>query len=406
MGVEPAAVLSWLRAREDDLAALLLELVFAESPSTEPGSERLALGILGAELHRAGYDARVVPGRGSSGDHLYAEPRRRRRRAPHQLVVGHIDTVWPVGAVRRMPPRIDRGRLYGPGAYDMKGGLAQLVFALRAIAELGWEPAVTPAVFVNSDEEIGSGDSRRWIRMLARGAERALVLEPPEGAAGRLKTARKGVGRFRVTIFGRAAHAGASPEQGVSAILELAHQVERLFQLNDPDRGITVNVGTIDGGLRPNVVAPEAAALVDARAPTPAGAHDVERAIRSLRPTRPELSIQVEGGFAHPPMVQTDGNRALARRARALGLTLGLSLLEAPVVGGGSDANFTSELTPTLDGLGAVGGGAHAVDEHVVVSSLPDRAALLALLLLEPTTSLRAPERDPASRSRRQAARA
>ena len=383
MAADPRAVLAWLRSREDELVALLLELVSAESPSTEVGSERAALAVLAAELRRAGYRTRGVAARGC-GDHLYALPRERRRSVPHQLVVGHVDTVWPLGTARRMPPHVEDGRLYGPGAYDMKGGLAQLAFALRVLHELGAEPAVTPVVFVNTDEEIGSGDSRRWIRLLARGADRAFVLEPPEGQLGRLKTGRKAVGRFRVTIRGRAAHAGASPEEGVSAILELAHQVERLFELNDAEDGVTVNVGTIDGGLRPNVVAPEAHALVDVRAPTAAAAREVEAAVRGLTPTRPGLAVDVEGGFGRPAMARTDGNRALARRATALGSALGLSLAEAPMVGGGSDANFTSELAPTLDGLGALGGGAHAADEHVVVSALPERAALLAVLLLEP----------------------
>lgn len=383
MSASPQAVLAWLRAREDELAALLLELVSAESPSTEVVSVRDAMGLLARELRRADYRTRLVAGHGS-GDHLLALPRGRRHGAPHQLVVGHIDTVWPIGTLRRMPARIERGRLYGPGAYDMKGGLAQLAFALRALHELGAEPTVTPVVFVNADEEIGSADSRRWIRQLAGGADRAFVLEPPEGSTGRLKTCRKAVGRFRVTIRGRAAHAGTSPEEGISAILELAHQVERLFGLNDPDRGITVNVGTIDGGLRPNVIAPEAEALVDVRAPTVAAARRVEQAVRALTPTRPGLALDVEGGFGRPPMPRTEANRALALRARSLGRTLDLSLSEAQLVGGGSDANFTSELTPTLDGLGAVGDGAHAADEHVVVSALPERAALLALLMLEP----------------------
>jgi glutamate carboxypeptidase len=383
MATEPRAVLAWLRAREEELAALVLELVAAESPSTEIGSEQAALGVLAAELRRAGYRTRRVAGSGC-GDHLYAVPRARRRGFAHQLIVGHVDTVWPMGTLQRMPPRVEDGRLYGPGAYDMKGGLAQLAFALRALHELGAEPSVTPVVFVNADEEMGSADSRRWIRLLAAGADRAFVLEPPEGADGRLKTGRKGVGRFGVTILGRAAHAGSTPEQGVSAILELAHQVERLFGLNDPARGITVNVGTIDGGLRPNVVAPKASALVDVRAPTHDSARQIEHAIRSLRPTRVGLSIEVEGGFGRPPMPRTDANRALERRAQILGRTLGLTLAEAPMVGGGSDANFTSLLAPTLDGLGALGAGAHAVDEHVLVSALPERAALLALLLLEP----------------------
>ncbi|HET8651753.1 MAG TPA: M20 family metallopeptidase [Gaiellaceae bacterium] len=377
-------LLAWLRAREGEMALLLEALALAESPSLARSSLREALDLLAAELRAVGYLPKRVRGFDAGGDHLYARPVERARRAPRQLVVGHVDTVWPLGTVAAMTPRIEDGRLYGPGVYDMKGGLVQLVFALRALDALGLQPTITPVLFVNSDEEVGSGDSVRWIRMLARGAVRAFVLEPPAGSNGQLKTRRKGVGRFRLTVHGRAAHAGSSPEEGISAILELARQVERLFALNDPDRGITVNVGTIDGGLRPNVVAPEATAMVDVRAPTREAAEHVEREIRAPGPLPRGLTVALEGGFRRPPMVATPGNRELCRRARTLAARLGLAVGEAGLVGGASDANYTSELTPTLDGLGALGDGAHAADEHVVVHALPERAALLALLLLEP----------------------
>jgi glutamate carboxypeptidase len=282
-----------------------------------------------------------------------------------------------------MPPRRDKGRLYGPGVYDMKGGLVQLIFALLALHELGLRPSLTPVVLVNSDEEIGSSDSKRHITLLARGAARALVLEPPAAPTGSLKTSRKGVERFEVVVRGRAAHAGSNPEHGASAILELSHQVQKLFSLSDLEHGVTVNVGTIDGGLRANVVAPEAKALVDVRAPTEDSARAVARAIRSLEPSQPGTTITVRSDSGRPPMPATDRNRALFRRAETLGRELGLTIEEAPLVGGASDANLTSGLTATLDGLGAVGDGAHAPDEHVVVAALPERAALLALLLLE-----------------------
>lgn len=373
-------VLGWLRDREGEMAELLRRLVLAESPSLVPGAERPALALLASELGRAGYCTRAV--RGPTAGHLYARPGARRRGAPRQLVLGHVDTVWPLGSVEEMRPRVENGRLYGPGAYDMKGGLVQLVYAVRALDELGAVPDVTPAVFVSSDEETGSDDSVRWIRLLARGAARVLVLEPPAGLDGALKTGRKGVGRFRVSVRGRAAHAGG-PEHGVSAIRELALQVERLFGLNDPNRGISVNVGTIDGGLRPNVVAAQASALVDARVPGSDAAVVLERAIRSPGALPPGVDVTVDGAFDRPPMVATPRNRALFERARILGARLGLELREAAQTGGASDANFTSELTATLDGLGAVGDGAHAADEHVVIASLPERAALLALLLLD-----------------------
>jgi glutamate carboxypeptidase len=210
------------------------------------------------------------------------------------------------------------------------------------------------------------------------------VLEPAQGPAGRLKTARKGIGRFAVVVRGRAAHAGSEPEKGVSAILELSYQVQRLFALNDPDRGITVNVGTVDGGLRPNVVAPRATALVDVRVRTRDDARRIEAAIRNLTPVGEGATVEVEGIMGRPPLVATTGNRALFAVAREAGAGLGLELEEATMVGGGSDANIAGAYAPTLDGLGPVGDGAHADHEHVVVPRMPERAALLALLLLAP----------------------
>ena len=377
------AVLDWLQRRQDEMAALLERLVVAESPSLTPGSERAALALLEAELDQAGFATRRLRGH-ATGHHLFARPRQRAPSGCYQLVIGHVDTVWPLGTVKRMPPRRDNGSFYGPGAYDMKGGLVQLVFALRALHELELSPSVIPVVFVNSDEEIGSIDSRRHICRLAHGAARALVLEPPEAPTGSLKTTRKGVESFEVVVTGRAAHAGSKPEEGVSAILELSHQVQQLFALNDPEHGVTVNVGTIDGGLGANVVAPEATALVDVRAPSEATARAVASAIRALEPARPGTSIRVvRGDSVRPPMPPNERNRALFRRAELLARELGFEIDEAPLAGGTSDANLTSDLTATLDGLGAVGDGAHASDEHVLVSALPERAALLALLLLE-----------------------
>jgi glutamate carboxypeptidase len=265
----------------------------------------------------------------------------------------------------------------------MKAGLVQALYALRALRALGHAPTVTPVLLVNADEEIGSRSSAPWIRRLARLAVRALVLEPAFGPRGALKTARKGVGQFTVRVRGRAAHAGLDPAAGVSAILELSHQVQRLFALNDPRHGVTVNVGTIDGGLRPNVVAPEASAVVDVRVPTVAAGRRVEAAIRALAPVQPGVAIQVEGGIERPPMEATPRNRRLWQTARRAGATLGLAL-EQVSVGGASDGNFTSLYTATLDGLGAVGDGAHATDEYVARGRLAERAALLALLVLAP----------------------
>jgi glutamate carboxypeptidase len=380
---DAGGLLSWLGAREEKMAALLERLAGEESPSVEPQTQEGAFALLAAELGQLGFAVRRIPGRGGVGDHLYARPASRRRAAPWQLLVGHLDTVWPTGTLEKMPVRREGDRLGGPGTYDMKAGLVQMIFALRALEQLGAEPAATPVALINSDEEIGSPDSTRLLRRLARGASRALVLEPSHGSEGSLKTARKGVGRFDLRILGRASHAGLAPEQGVSAILELSHQVQSLFALNDDDAGITVNVGSIDGGLRPNVVAPEARAVVEARAPTAEAARLVEEAIRSLRPEQEGVTIEVEGGFGRPPLERTPRNRELWRAAQAAARELGIELSEA-AVGGASDGNTTSHFTATLDGLGPVGGGAHASSEYVLVSRMPERAALLALLLASP----------------------
>ena len=384
MRPSPPEILATLRRDEEPMVDFLARLAAAESPTSEPAAQSEAFRLLADELEALGFAVRALPGDGF-GPHLYARPRARRRGAPTQLLVGHLDTVWPVGTLEGMPVRREGDRLHGPGVFDMKGGLAVLVFALRALAEHGVEPAATPVCFVTSDEEAGSQDSRRTLLRLARSAARAFILEPPYGPSGKLKTARKGVGRFTVRVCGRAAHAGVDPEAGVSAIRELARQVEALFDLNDSARGVTVNVGTIDGGLRANVIAAEASAVVDCRVPTTADARAVDAAIRALQPTRGDVSLVVEGGFGRPPMEATSRNVALFETARDLAAELGLTV-EATSVGGGSDGNFTSLVTATLDGLGSVGDGAHALTEHVVVPRLPERAALLALLLASPVT--------------------
>lgn len=380
--IEARTLLAWLRARADEMAGMLAALARAESPSTDTRSHDRVRALLAAELIDLGHRVRE-PAVGDGGRHLLACPAGRRRGRPFQLLVGHLDTVWPVGTLDEMPLRTDCGRLYGPGVFDMKGGLVQAVFALRALRAAGVEPEVAPVLMVSCDEEIGSRDSGRHIARLSRGAARALVLEPAFGREGALKTRRKAVGAFTVTVAGRAAHAGIDPQSGVSAILELSHQVQQLFALNDPDRGVTVNVGTIDGGLRPNVIAPEASARLDVRVPTAADAARVERAIRGLTPHLAGSTLRIDGGFGRPAMEATPRNRRLWRRAQAHAQSLGIALEEA-AVGGASDGNTTSLHTATLDGLGAVGDGAHALNEHVLVATMAERAALLALLILEP----------------------
>ena len=374
-------VLGYLREQEQALVGFLERLALAESPTAEPASQDAVLRTLSGVLTEIGYATWRVPGR-RSGGHLSARPERRRCAAA-QLLLGHCDTVWPLGTLAEMPVEVKDGVITGPGVYDMKGGLAQMIFALRALRDLDLNPPLTPVVFVNSDEEVGSIGSTRYIRRLARAVQRTFVLEPSLGPSGKLKTARKGVGRFSVVVEGVAAHAGLDPEGGASAILELSYLIQALFALNDPARGITVNVGTIDGGLSPNVVAPESRAVVDVRVPTREDARRVEEAIYGLKPVTPGVTLRVEGGMGRPPMERTPRNRRLWEKACGLGKELGLDLDDG-MAGGGSDGNTTSLFTATLDGLGAVGDGAHAHHEFVYVDRMVERCALLALLLMEP----------------------
>jgi glutamate carboxypeptidase len=375
-------IVGFLRSHEASMITLLTDLAALESPTDDPPAATRALDRLSEELGQTGLSVRRVSGRISAGM-IVARPTSRVRRKPVQLLVGHCDTVWPVGTTELMPVQVVEGQIRGPGVFDMKGGLVQMIFALRALRHIRCDFPATPVVVITSDEETGSADSRRTTVRLARRAVRAFVLEPAYGSAGKLKTSRKAVGEFEIVIKGRAAHAGLSPGEGSSAILELSHQIQRLFALNDPSRGISVNVGTIDGGVRPNVVAPDVRARVDVRVPTMADADRIETAIRGLAPVDERSSIHVSGSFGHPPLEPLPRNRALWTLARSLAGTIGIDLEEA-AVGGASDGNVISQYTATLDGLGAVGDGAHAAHEYVVASKLSERAALVALLLSAP----------------------
>jgi glutamate carboxypeptidase len=343
---------------------LLRELVEIESPTGDTSALRDRVGaellVLGGAVENAG--EHLVACFDGAGAPL--------------LLLGHLDTVWPRGTLAAMPWRVAGGCAYGPGSYDMKGGL---VVMLEAIRRAGERRALR--VVLTADEEIGSPTARDVLRRAAEGAAAALVCEPPT-SRGDLKTARKGLGRFRLVVGGRAAHA-AEAAHGVSAIEELATQVLRLHALNDPERGISVNVGVVAGGTRENVVAAEAEALVDVRVAHAEDCAPLEEALR-LGPELAGATYDVEGGWTRPPLERSDGGAALFARAREHGRELGLELAEA-AVGGGSDGNLVAAFgVPVLDGLGAEGGGAHAADEHVLVASLPVRAELLARILRSP----------------------
>jgi glutamate carboxypeptidase len=379
----PKRILEHLEGTRAEMLELLERLVRAESPSDDPSAQGPMLELLSGAFTQRGFRPRVIPGK-NSGGMLLATPAERPRFVPHQLVLGHCDTVWPIGTLESMPIRMEDGNFWGPGSYDMKAGLVQGLFALEALAAAGVDTLpVTPVFLVNSDEEIGSRESTRVIKRFARCADRCFVLEPSLGPDGHLKTARKGVGRFTIRVRGIAAHAGLDPGKGASAILELSLIIQKLFALNDAERGVTVNVGTIDGGLSPNVVAPQSEAVVDVRAPTTEDAAQIEKAIHSLKAETPGTEVEVEGSIRRPPMERTPGNQKLWLLARRGADELGFEIEQA-AAGGGSDGNTTSQYAPTLDGLGAVGAGAHAVNEHLVLERMVERSALLARLLSFP----------------------
>lgn len=379
--------MEYLRASRVEIYHLLQRLVEAESPSGDPASQEVALAVLAEVLESLDYRIVRTPGTTSAGV-LLGIPRERVRHRPVQFLIGHCDTVWPLGTLETMPITLRAGKMTGPGVYDMKGGLVLALYALRALREVGIEPEVTPIVLVNCDEEVGSGESKRLVERVSKIADRVFVMEPAYGRSGKLKTARKGVGQFRVRVKGKAAHAGLAPDEGVSAILELSLVVQKLFALNDPEQGVTVNVGTIDGGMRPNVVAPESSAVVDVRVVTMEQAREIEKAIRGLRADTAGAELTIEGGVETPPLERTPRNRSLWHLAEGFMTELDLEIGEC-LAGGGSDGNTASLFTATLDGLGAVGGGAHAVHEFVRFDSLVERSALLALLVAAPALDWR-----------------
>lgn len=376
-------LLNYFDRHQTDLLNVIGLLVAQETPSSDKERLDRFAEMLAERFTAVGAVADIVPNE-TRGNHL------RLRLGDHSadntlrqgLVLCHFDTVWPVGSLVTHPFRIDdEGRAYGPGIFDMQASLALCEFALQALRDLELALPRPLTILMTSDEEIGSGTSRAQIEEEARRADYALVMESPL-PGGVLKTARKGVGVFNLTVRGRAAHAGVEPESGVSAVQELAHQVLALHSLNDYARGMTVNVGVVQGGTAGNVVAAQAHAAVDVRAWTMDDLNRLCAAVESLAPVTPGAKLELSGGINRPPLehaVTVD----LFARARAIGAALGLDLQEGST-GGGSDGSWTGALgVPTLDGLGVPGYGAHADHEHIEVDQIAGRAALLAALLLE-----------------------
>lgn len=374
-------LLGWLRDHHPDMTAALAALVDAESPSDSPEHVRAAGDVVVRHATDLGAQVDRVPC-GSAAPAVRARFEGADGSAPPVLLIGHVDTVWPLGTAKARPFVLDGDVARGPGVFDMKAGLVQGLFALAALRATGRTPRRPVVLLATGDEELGSRQSRTTVEAEARGAAAALILEPAVGEEGRLKTARKGVGFYRLRVTGRAAHAGLDLARGVSALEELARVILACHAITDLSRGTTVNVGVAAGGTRPNVVAAEAAAEIDVRVSSQAEAARVDAAIRGLRPAHAEARLEFEGGLNRPPMERNDATARLFALAREAAGSLGLPEPGEAAVGGGSDGNFTSALgIPTLDGLGGVGDGAHALHEHVRIDRMPERAALLARLL-------------------------
>jgi glutamate carboxypeptidase len=376
----PPQLLQSLKPRLPEMLATLRRLVLAESPSLEKTAADHCCRLLETEWRKRG--ARVERlAQKFRGDHLRITWWPHKSRAAGQLLVlGHYDTVYSTGTLAKMPFRIKAGEAYGPGVFDMKAGLVQALFAFAALKTVA-APLRKRLVFLwTSDEEIGSESSRKFIESEARRSDAVFVLEPSLGPRGLLKTARKGVGEAEIIVHGRASHAGLAPEEGINAVHELARQISRIEKWNDPRRGITINADIIEGGTRTNVIAERARAVLDLRALHSTDMRRIESRLHALRPTLPGARLEVRCGFNRAPL-ERKFTATLFALAKSLATQMALPLGEC-IVGGGSDGNLTAALgIPTLDGLGAVGDGAHSTGEHILINTMPARAALLAALL-------------------------
>lgn len=374
------ALLSQCRKKQKDIISLIREFVECESPSDHAPSVDRFVDLVAAKV--AGIaKVKVIPGK-PFGRHLRCEfDLPGTKKSGQILALGHSDTVWPLGTLATMPFREHKGRLCGPGVLDMKGGIAFFLFAVRILRELDLPVSRKIVLQLNSDEEVGSSSSRALTEEIARKSAAVLVLEPGTGLEGKLKTARKGVGNYTLTVHGKASHAGVDFTNGASAIVELARQIEVIAAFTQLDRGITVNPGVIGGGTRTNVIAAEAHAEIDIRVARLKDATLLDRQFKKLRAIDTRCMLEISGGLNRPPMERTAEIGKLFQRAKDLAVDLGVDLEESST-GGGSDGNFTAALgIPTLDGLGAVGEGAHAANESILINRIADRTALIAKLL-------------------------
>jgi glutamate carboxypeptidase len=371
-------LLAYCESELDPLVSCLRQAVEIESPSQNKAAIDRMAKFFAQEFRKRGAKVQLLS-HATAGSAVVAEFWEGAGGTKPILLLGHLDTVWEVGTLVEMPFQVREGRAYVPGIYDMKSGIVCGLWAVQTLAALKITPPGPIRFFLNADEEVSSMAFREELMAEARGARAVLVLEPA-AAQGALKTSRKGVGEFQITVRGRSAHAGINPSAGVNAISELARQILRIEKLARPKHGLTVNVDVIQGGTRANVIPELAVARVDVRVPTALDRKKIEKKMEALSPIHPEAKLEITGGVNRPPMERKMAS-ALFRKARELGRQLGLELKEA-ATGGGSDGNFTAALgIPTLDGLGGTGDGAHARHEHVILRELPQRAALLAALM-------------------------
>jgi glutamate carboxypeptidase len=379
---EMRKILRLLKSREAEMVRTLGLFVRCESPSHDKRAVDRFGEIVAAQWRKRDAKVRVLAV-AKLGNQVRAEiDLGSGTRIKQQIMIlGHLDTVYPLGTLARTPFRISGGRAWGPGTFDMKGGLVLALFALDALKAAGIEPAKRLVFLWTSDEEIGSESSRQAIETEALRSDAVLVLEPSFGRDGRLKTARKGVGSAQITVTGRSAHAGVDPEKGVNAVQELALQIERLMKVSNRGLGIAVQTTVVSGGTVSNVIPEHARAEVDIRFSRAADGPRLNRKLRSFGPISKGARVEIRGGTNRPPLERTAAVRALFRHAQSLMRDMGLPLGEA-ATGGGSDGNLTGALgVPTLDGLGAVGDFPHSPREHIIIRALPERAALLAGLL-------------------------
>lgn len=377
-------VLAYTQSKQAEIIDFIRELVECESPSDSPAAVNRFGELFAERVSDIAANVKFFPGGNSYGKHMRVEfrlPGKVKKGSKQILGLGHSDTVYPLGTLRSTPFRAEPAALWGPGVIDMKGGLAFFVFAMRALRDLDIPVSRKVVLQINSDEEVGSESSRPLSEEAARKSEAVLVLEPGTGTEGKLKTSRKGVGDYLVTVRGKAAHAGVDFTAGASAIVEAARQIAKIAEFTDLKKGTTVNPGVIHGGTRTNVIADLATIEVDMRVAKLSEAAKLDRKFQALKPVDKRCTVEISGGLNRPPMERTKGIAALYQKARALGRDLGV-VVEESSTGGGSDGNFTAALgIPTLDGIGAVGLGAHTPHEHLFTNRIADRTALLAKLV-------------------------